>query len=44
MLIDLYTYYIDHLWQDEDLVPDKAGVDQGDMIYPFIDLRFLLYL
>ena len=26
--IDLYTYYIDHLRQDKDFVPNEVGVDE----------------
>ena len=41
MFIDLYTYYTNHLWQDEDLVSDEAGVDQGSMVY---SLTLVLHL
>ena len=39
MFIDLYICYTDHLWQDEDLVPNEIGEDQGSMVYPLVDLR-----
>ena len=34
IFIDLYTCYIDHLWQDGDLVSNKIGVDRESIVYP----------
>ena len=33
MFIDLLTYHIDYLWQNEDQVLDEAEIDRGSMVY-----------